>query len=284
MGLFDGLEKLGLRGVKSMDNLFEDEKKKSAEKTKADGEDAIPEEKDFLLEKHAKCAVCDKTFTARLIKSGRAKRLESDPDLRPRYMYIDTVKYDIMSCPHCGYTAMPRYFDHLSSTQLRLIKEQICANFTSSGAEEPETIDYDTAIGRFKLGLYTAIVKRAKNSEKAYFCLKIAWLYRGKAESFDPKDPVAQKIIKNCREQEEAFYKQAYDGFTKAVSSEMFPICGMDQSTIDYLLAVMSRHFKRYDMASKCISNILSSNASAKVKDKARDLKDEIVAEIKSGK
>jgi len=90
--------------------------------------------------------------------------------------------------------------------------------------------------------------------------------------------------IKNCREQEEAFYKQAYDGFTKAVSSEMFPICGMDQSTIDYLLAVMSRHFKRYDMASKCISNILSSNASAKVKDKARDLKDEIVAEIKSGK
>lgn len=283
MGLFDGLEKFGLHGVQSMENLFEDEKK-SGKDGKNDGEEAIPTEKDFLLEKHVKCTVCDKEFTARLIKSGRAKRLESDPDLRPKYMYIDTTKYDIMSCPHCGYTAMPRYFEHLSSTQLKLIKEQICANFVPSGKEEPETIDYDTAIGRFKMGLYTAIVKRAKNSEKAYFCLKIAWLYRGKAESFDPNDPVAQKIIKNCKAQEEAFYKQAYDGFMKAVSSEMFPICGMDQNTMDYLLAVMSGHFKRYDVASKCISNILASNASNKIKDKARDLKDQIVAEIKNTK
>ncbi len=283
MGLFDGLEKFGLRAVKSMDNLFEDEKKVSKE-VQESKEEVIPTEKDFLLEKHVKCAVCDKTFTARLVKSGRVKRLESDPDLRPRFMYIDTVKYDVMSCPHCGYTAMPRYFDHLSSTQLKLIKEQICANFTPSGKEEPETIDYDTAIGRYKLALYTAIVKRAKNSEKAYCCLKIAWLYRGKAESFEPKDPVAENIIKTCKEQEEIFYKQAYEGFMKAVSSEMFPICGMDQSTMDYLLAVMSGHFKRYDVASKCISNILASNASAKIKDKARDLKDQIVAELKQTK
>ena len=72
---------------------------------------------------------------------------------------------------------------------------------------------------------------------------------------------------------EEAFYNQAYEGFLKAVSTEMFPMCGMDQTTVDYLLAVMSKHFKRYDTASKCISRILStSSASKKMKDRAFDL------------
>ena len=51
-------------------------------------------------------------------------------------MYIDTLKYDVASCPNCGYTAMNRYFEHLSSVQIKLIKEKICANFKPTG-EEP---------------------------------------------------------------------------------------------------------------------------------------------------
>lgn len=282
MNLFEGLEKLGLRTAQSMENLFEEEKKKK--ENTANAVEEIPTEASFLLEKKFRCAVCDKEFKGKMVKSGRIKRLESDPDLRPKYQYIDTIKYDVTSCPHCGYTAMSRYFDHLSSTQMRLIKEQICANFNSTGAEEPEIIDYDTAIGRYKLALYTTIVKRAKNSEKAYCCLKIAWLYRGKAENLDEKTKDKEAVLKACKEQEEVFYKQAYDGFMKAVSSEMFPICGMDQNTMDYLLAYMSAHFKRYDVASKCISNILGSSASNKIKDKARDLKEQIIAELKKGK
>jgi len=62
-------------------------------------------------------------------------------------------------------------------------------------------------------------------------------------------------------------------------------MCGMDQNTVDYLLAYMSAHFKRYDVASKCISNILGSpSAQSKTKERARDLKEQIVAEIKKSK
>ena len=63
--------------------------------------------------------------------------------------------------------------------------------------------------------------------------------------------------IKECREQEEAFYAQAYEGFTKAVSTETYPMCGMDECTMDYLLATMAYHYKKYDVASKCIARIL---------------------------
>ncbi|MBQ8279188.1 MAG: DUF2225 domain-containing protein [Roseburia sp.] len=285
MNLFEGLEKFGLQ-AQNVGSLFEEEKKTT---TNADGStgtvEEIPTEDAFLLEKGIRCAVCDKGFKAKMIKNGRVKRLEPDLDLRPRFQYIDTIKYDVTSCPNCGYTAMNRYFDHLSSVQLKLIKEQICANFKPSGEEEPAVFDYDYAIGRYKLALYTTMVKKGKTSEKAYTCLKIAWLFRGKAETLDSKDPANEAALKECKAQEEMFYQQAYEGFMKAVSSEMFPMCGMDQNTVDYLLAYMSAHFKRYDVASKCIANILQSpSAQNKTKERARDLKEKIIAEIKASK
>ncbi len=284
MNLFEGLEKFGLQ-AKSVGSLFEEEKKVVTKESVAEAVEEIPTEDAFLLDKSVRCVVCDKVFKAKLVKSGRIRRLESDADLRPRFQYIDTIKYDVCSCPNCGYTSMVRYFDHLSSAQIKLIKEQICANFTPSGKQEPDTYDYDTAIGRYKLALYTTMVKRGKASEKAYTCLKIAWLYRGKAETLDKSDAAYEATLKACKEQEEVFYQQAYEGFMKAVSSEMFPMCGMDQNTMDYLLAYMSAHFKNYGVASKCIANILGSSvAASKIKERARDLKEQIIIEIQSNK
>ena len=284
MNLFEGLEKFGLK-TEGVTSLFEDEKKKTAAEDGKSVVEEIPTEDSFLLEKNVRCIICDKNFKGKMVKSGRVKRLESDEDLRPRYQYIDILKYDVLSCPHCGYTAMNRYFEHLSTTQMKLIKEQVCAKFRSNDTTEPAIYDYDTAIGRYKLALYTTMVKRGKNSEKAYCCLKLAWLYRGKAESLDPNDAATEDAKKECKQQEEMFYQQAYEGFMKAVSSEMFPICGMEQNTMDYLLAYMSAHFKQYSTASKCIANILqSSTAQSKTKDRARDLKEKIMAELKLGK
>ena len=229
MNLLSGLEKFGLK-AEDTTNLFAEEKK---EVVGEDGtkQEAVPTEDSFLLDKAVRCAVCDKVFKTKMIKSGRLKRLESDMDLRPRYEHIDTLKYSVISCPYCGYTAITRYFEHLSSMQVKMIKEKICVNFKPADNVEPTLIDYDTAIERYKLALFNTIVKKGKNSEKAYTCLNLAWLLRGKRESLDAKDPKMAEQIKECREQEEAFYAQAYEGFTKAVSTETYPMCGMDECT-----------------------------------------------------
>ena len=220
-----------------------------------------------------------------MIKNGRVKRLESDKDLRPRHQYIDTLKYDICSCPHCGYTAMTRFFPHITSVQSKLIKENICSKFHAQIEPEPAVYDYDRALERYKLSLFNTIVKKGKTSEKAYTCLKIAWLYRGKAETLDATTEEGKAAIAECKKEEEAFYQQAYDGMLKAVSTEMFPICGMDQGTVDYLLATMSIHYKKYDVASKLLAGILASNtAGRQMKDKALNLKEEVVAELKKGR
>ena len=54
---------------------------------------------------------------------------------------------------------------------------------------------------------------------------------------------------------------------------------------MDYLLACMSFHFRKYDMASKCLGNVLTSHsASRRLKDMALDLKEEIITLLKSVK
>ena len=255
MNLLSGLEKFGLK-AEDTTNLFAEEKK---EVVGEDGtkQEAAPTEDSFLLDKAVRCAVCDKVFKTKMIKSGRLKRLESDMDLRPRYEHIDTLKYSVISCPYCGYTAITRYFEHLSSMQVKMIKEKICVNFKPADNVEPTLIDYDTAIERYKLALFNTIVKKGKTSEKAYTCLNLAWLLRGKRESLDAKDPKMAEQIKECR----------------------------DECTMDYLLATMAYHYKKYDVASKCIARILqSAAASKKMKDRAYELKERIVEEIKRSK
>lgn len=283
MNIFAGLEKFGLK-AEDTTSLFEEEKK-VVQNEGGNTQEAVPEEESFLLDKTIRCAVCDQVFKTKAIKNGRVRRMESDRDLRPRFEYIDTLKYNVVSCPYCGYSALSRYFDHLSGLQVKLIKEQVCVNFKPEGGMEPEVLDYDAAIERYKLALFCTIAKKGKTSEKAYVCLNLAWVLRGKYESLDPTDPANEEVLKECKEQEELFYTQAYEGLTKAMSSENYPICGMDECTMDYLIATMSVHFKKYDVASKCISRIQqSSSASKKMKDMAFELKNQIVEEIKKSK
>ncbi len=281
MNLFSGLEKFGLKSTESM-QLFEEEQKEDKKGNEKRAEEKIPAEADFLLEKTVHCKVCENVFKTKVIKSGRVKRLEPDRDLRPRFQYIDTLKYDITSCPACGYTAMNRFYEHLTPTQVKLIKEQISNNFQPDNKAENAVYDYDEVIDRYKLSLVNTVVKKGKDSEKAYTCLKIAWLLRGKAETMANDTPEQKAAKAEVQKEEEEFYQQAFEGFMKAISEEMFPMCGMEQSTVDYILAYMAYHFKKYEIASKFLASVLTApSASRRMKDMALELKEDIIAELR---
>lgn len=286
MGLLSGLEKFGLEQMDTT-NLFEDEKKPKAEQQ---GQaDAPKEEKhletEFLLLKSIRCPVCDHVFRTRLVKTGRVKRLEPDFDLRPRFAYIDTNKYDVSSCPKCGYTAINRYFSHITSGQVKLIDQGVHSKFKANtlvNAEDVlEAYTYEEAIEYCKLALYCTMVKRGSTSEKAYECLKLSWLYRGWREKLESEGTNDRELLSNVKEEEDAYYKQAYEGFMKAIASESFPMCGMEESTVNILLANMAFKLEKYDVSSKLVSAILTSRvASRSVKDRAMTLKEEIIKKL----
>ena len=286
--LLSGMEKYGFKDV-NLDSIFEDDKPKTVARAAEEKTVEAPKEEDFLLDKGVRCPICDTVFKSRMVKSGRARRLESDRDLRPKFEYIDTIKYDVSSCPKCGYTAINRYFPHLSSAQMKLIREEVCTKFKpEKGMADKLSYTYDEAIERYKLALINTIAKKGKASEKAYECLKISWLYRGKKEEIqaansNPSEEVKAEILK-CEQTETAFYTQALDGFLKAMTSESYPMCGMEQNTVDFLIANMAFNLKRYDLASKFVSALLVSKTTSKtIKDKALTLKEEIISEIKNG-
>lgn len=278
-GLLSGLEKLGLGNLKNA-SLYEEKKAAKAEDGAAKAAPTI-QESDFLFEKTYTCPVCDNEFKSKTVKIGRAKLKGTDMDLRPKYEHIDLLKYDVIACPVCGYAALSRYYKYMTSGQAKLIKQSISQNY--KGKElKGDIISYDEAMERYQLTLANAIVKQARNSEKAYICLKSAWLLRGYAESLDESAADYATKKAELEAQENEYLQNAFDGFLAARQSEPFPMCGMDEQTVDYLISVMAVRFEQYDVASKLISTIIaSSGASPRMKDKARDLKEIVLQKVK---
>ncbi len=286
MNLLSGLEKLGLK-IERIDNLFEDteeNRRKNPETSKPESKEKL--ETDFLVLKTVRCPICEHQFKSKVVKSSKLQRLDSDDDLRPRYRYIDILKYGVTSCPQCKYSALNDRFIHLAPVQIRLVREGVYARLDGEslgGAvirhdEDLTPYDYDTAIERHKLAIFSTMVKKGRDSENAYTCLKLAWLYREKRKEVSRTAPEKLWLIEKTRREEEAFYEQAYKGFEKAMLKEDFPISGMNEATLEYLMAVMSFRMGRYDDAAKLIGTIvISRQANEKIKDKARDLKEKVL-------
>lgn len=277
-GLLSGLEQFGLSNLENM-NLYEAPKK--AEKGPDGAKEVKVQEQDFLFDKSFNCPICDQEFKARTVKIGKAKLAGSDLDLRPRYEQIDLLKYDVIMCPHCGYAALSRFFKFVTSPQAKNIQKTISASFKPK-EKESETYSYDEALERYKLTLANAIVKQARASEKAYICLKTAWLLRGKAEHLDKNLEDYETQKQQIEAEEDEFLRNALEGFLAARQTESFPMCGMDEPTVDYLIAVTAMRFEQYDVSSRLITGILTStNANPRMKDKARDIKEMLMVKIK---
>ena len=277
-GLLSGLEQFGLTNLENMD-LYE--KPKKVEKDEQGTPVPVMQEQDFLFDKSFTCPICDREFKSRTVKIGKAKLAGSDLDLRPRYEQIDLLKYDIIMCPYCGYAALSRFFKFLTAPQAKNIQKTISATFKPQ-KETKEIYTYDEALERYKLTLANAIVKQAKSSEKAYICLKTAWLLRGKAEHLDKNLPDYEEQKKQCEDEENEFLRNALEGFLAARQTESFPMCGMDEPTVDYLISVTAMRFEQYDVASRLITGILTSpGANPRMKDKARDVKEMLMKKIK---
>lgn len=277
-GLLSGLSGLGLDDLENVDIFAEPESKKK------DGtaQKQTVEEKDLIYDKSFECPVCGAKFINKIMKTGKAKLLRMDKDLRPVYEAVDAQKYDVVLCPTCGYASLSRYFTQVTPVQVKLIKEQISQKVHLHEYKD-ETYSYLEALERYKLALANAVVKRAKTSEKAYICLKTAWTLRGYAEYLELSKDIIQ--MDEALAMEENNMRNAYKGFMEARKTERFPMCGMDEFTIDYLLAVISLRFGDLDTAGQLASKIITNpGTNARVKDKARELKEEILREIKKRK
>lgn len=277
MDLFSNLEKMGMTGFEGMD-IFENPTNahKAAVEMKIHAV-TKPDESEMVFEKTVNCVVCGKAFKSLTVKSGKARIIARDMDLRPVFENFEASKYDVISCPYCGFSALTRYFTPLASVQKKLVLEKISSQVKPFD-EHKSTFDYEEAISRYELALINSVVKMSKLSERAYTCLKIGWLLRSQAEDMKNDLMADSGLVADIQRREEEFLRKAYEGLSKAVQEEDFPMCGMDEYTVDYILAALAMRFGDENIAKKLVAEILvSKTASAGIKDKARDLKEELL-------
>jgi uncharacterized protein (DUF2225 family) len=249
--LFKDIEGLGVKNLDKLD-LYKTQPKKN----EVPSDEGVAS--DVLYMRKTVCPVCDRHFENPTVRVGRVRFIDSELDLRPRYSGFDPILYDVIACPSCGYAALKKFYDKVSDAKIRQVKEQISVNY--KGKTYAKVFDYKTAIERYKLAIVCGAVGYDPSGRKAYLCLKTAWLYRSWAETV----LTDEKLAKELKTYEFNFLKQAIEGFLIAYENESFPVMGIDQGTMEYLLGELFRRTGKKKEARFWISRVMQRPGTSK--------------------
>lgn len=132
-----------------------------------------------------------------------------------------------------------------------------------------------------KMALLCTVTKGGKDSEIGNVCVKISWLYEALAEELDENDPATpEKRALYLKEADNAAFK-AYEHLTNARMKENFPIAGMNETTLDYLLSYYAYKKGEYQTCMQLLSGVVTNRStSPRLKDKSLELKDLVASKL----
>ena len=257
MSVFNGLESMGINNM-NLDIYKKEEKKKV---NKDEGKQKIMSS---LYDKELVCPVCNRKTKLKFVKSSVIRLEKKDSDFMTYYRGINPMFYEVLFCNECGYANLGDNFNKISERSIESIYKNISLVWKKTNF--PEEYDIDIAIQLHKLALLNAVVKEDKSSVKALICLKLSWLYR----------------LSGDNENEKRFQEQTLQGFLDAYNDESFPIAGLDQFSLPYLIGELYRRLGEEDKALRYFSDVIISRAPERIKEMARGQKDLIKERYKS--
>ena len=196
------------------------------------------EEEQYLFDREHTCPVCNKTFVSKSVMTGKAMSDGQDMDMRPRYKNIDTLKYRVLECPCCGYADLDKSFKRIRKRELEVLR----ANSIPSvqGASTVEGVrDYETAYRHYKSAIRCNLIRGAESGKRAITALFAGWILRGWRESIEKEGGLVSVSDTMSVEQEQKLINYAVRNFKDAEMNEDFPIGDMEESTFDFLMAVL---------------------------------------------
>ncbi len=254
--LFDNLKDLGFDNLEDI-SLYINKENTTQNKFKLANPTSPA---DFVYERKAVCPVCNKDIRIKAVKTSGIRVVSRETDFMTIYNDPNPLFYDAWMCTCCGYTALSSKFNLITDKQIKLIKEKISSKW-SLKKSYPTVFTVDNAIEMHQMALLNAVTIQAKDSDKAMICLKLSWLYR----------------IKNDEQNEKKFQHHAQLGFMKALEHERFPIYGLDETSLEYLIGEIYRRLGDNSNALLWFSKVLSSReAKSRIKDMARNQKETI--------
>lgn len=238
-------------------------------------------EKTLLLDKTYTCPICDKKIKVKSVKTNVAKFVGTGPDLRPSHSNINVTKYEVASCNYCGYTALVKDFPNTTQIQRKLLREKIQANFKSHEEVPCDSYSVETAISRLKMALLCTVTKAGKESEIGNICLKISWLYQDLVDELSEAAPDYEDKKTAYLAEAHNQAMNAYEHLSKARMEENYPIAGMNEATLDYLLSYLAYEKGEYQTSMQYLSGVVTTRGiSPRLKDKCLELKELVNARL----
>jgi uncharacterized protein (DUF2225 family)/CRP-like cAMP-binding protein len=134
-------------------------------------------DRDHLFEKKMTCPICKKTFAALRVKSSNLVLEKTDSDMRSRYTGVEPLYYDVITCPHCLYSALTDSFDHPDKPGAPLPEELKALQGT--GLMFGTAMDTDSVFAGYYLALICAPVYFSKHGfATAKLLLKLSRVYQ----------------------------------------------------------------------------------------------------------
>ncbi len=201
------------------------------------------------------CPVCDQPFAATKLRYGVYRVSDQDSDFALNCEGVNPILYDIWVCPNCGYAAFQENFAEISAKDKKIIATEISSHWQTKDYSGERTLD--AALETFKLALYGSQLRKAKSSEIAKTCLRIAWLYRWKA---DPR--------------ETEFLTFAAEYYSDAYQYEDFPLDRLDEPHCLYLIAELYRRAGNVEEAARWFGTFFNNRQAREnrsLADMARD-------------
>lgn len=198
-----------------------------------------------LYNKTIKCPVCSKSFDITKVKSKASRVASRDSDFCVYYEGINPIFYDAYVCENCGYASLSDKFETIRENDSKIIKENITPRWNKRSFVGERTVD--NALEAFKLTLYNMQLRKAKSSELAKVCIRIAWMYRIKKD-----------------EKETDFLKFALKNYVETYEKESLPADKLDEFTCMYMIAELNRRVGNTEEAVKWFSRLISSPEARK--------------------
>ncbi|KIQ95042.1 hypothetical protein LH47_00875 [Anoxybacillus thermarum] len=197
---------------------------------------------DILYDRTVTCLVCKQTYTTKKVRSRFIRPIRHDTDFCSYYASEEAnpLLYYVHVCPHCGFAATEEFSTYFPPRTLEAIQQNICANWRGKNYSGART--FAEAIDTYKLGIYSATLKKEKHITLAGLYMRLAWLYRANEKS----------------EEERRFMRLALEQYIASYEADDFVHTHMSEVRLLYLIGELYRRLGKEKQAIIYFSRVIA--------------------------
>ena len=198
---------------------------------------------EFTFTVQKTCPICGES--TRIVKTKSKLMVEkTDEDFCVHYKGFNPYFYKIWFCEHCGFAADEKTFlGTMPSLHKKKIQEFLAQR--KLGMQFVEERGIPDAVASFKLAIFYAEMTDQPLARRAGLYLELAWIYRADGE----------------QDKENEMMQRAADLYDTSLMTERYPINGLSDNTVVYLIGAIYFRMQDYEKSTKYLSRIIGDQS-----------------------